>query len=185
MITGYIGQVRQGKTLGAVRELYLLHRRGHIIYSNIHLKFPYKPLTLDMIIDVVEHDKRLEDNAVIFIDEIHIWLDSRVSVSKRNRIVTYFLLQTGKMAKDTDYGMMLIYTTQYLDQIDKRLRHLTDIVIECNKYKYGERRVFVLIYNVFRGSKSFSEKEVFFGEKYYELYDTREIVKSTTPGVIA
>ena len=59
-------------------------------------------------IDIVEKELEIEDNCVFFIDEIHIWLDSRISGSKRNRILSYFLLQSGKLGKNTDYGLIML-----------------------------------------------------------------------------
>jgi hypothetical protein len=80
MIIGYYGNVRQGKTYGAVLELFLLWLKGYVIYSNTWLAFPFKILTLDYLLDIVEKDLNIEDNAVFFIDEIPIWLDSRCSM---------------------------------------------------------------------------------------------------------
>jgi AAA+ superfamily predicted ATPase len=177
MIIGFFGNVRQGKTLSAVRELYKLYQKGYKIYSNTHLNFPYIPLTLDFILDIIEKDLELPDDSVFFIDEIYMFgLDSRSSMTRRNRAVTYFLLQTGKMnGKNSDWGLILIFTAQYPDQIDKRLRHVMDVGVECEKIEHLGCKYFAQKFYVYKGSKSFSYSKVFKGTlDIYKLYDTRK-----------
>lgn len=179
MIVGYFGNIRNGKTLGAVDQLYKYYKAGYIIYSNTILKFPYRKLTLKYIIDIVEKNLDVPDNSIFFIDEIHIWLDSRMSPSKRNRIVSYFLLQTGKMGKNTDYGLILIFTSQFPDQIDVRLRHLLDIAVECQKYVLpNKEKLFLQTRYIYKGKKSFNYNTILRNpEKIYKLYDTRKKIK--------
>ena len=175
MIIVYVGTVRQGKTLGAVIELKKFYDNGYIIYSNTWLSFPYKVLTLEYLFDIVEKELNLPDRCVFFIDEIHIWLDSRVGVSKRNRIVSYFLLQTGKLGIDTDFGLILLATTQFTHLIDKRLKDLIDILAECEKITYRGKKFFKQERTYFRGKKTFKRIIGFEGlKKYYDLYDTRK-----------
>lgn len=175
MIIGYFGNVRQGKTLSAVKELKKLYDKGFKIYSNTPLSFPYIPLTLDYILDIVEKELDLPDDSVFFIDEIYIWMDARVSSSKRNRVASYFLLQTGKLGKNTDYGLILLFTAQYPDQIDKRLRHVMDIAVECEKVITSQGHYFIQHVFNYRGKKSFQYKKIFKGTKeLYELYNTRK-----------
>lgn len=178
MIIGYFGNVRQGKTLSAVRELYKFYLKGYKIYSNTFLNFPFTPLTMEMLFDVVEKDFDIGDQSVFFIDEAHIWMDSRVSGTKRNRIVSYFLLQTGKLGKSTDYGLILLFTSQYAHQIDKRLRSVIDIAVECTKFEHPSGKYFYQEINVFKGKKSYKKSKVFKGmPAIYELYDTRKKIK--------
>ena len=144
MIIGFFGNMCDGKTLNAVIKLKEYYDRGYVIYSNTWLSFPYVSLLSKDLIDIAEGKKELPFNCAMFIDEIHVWLDSRVSGSKKNRIISYFLLQTGKMGSDADIGLILIYTTQYYHQIDKRLRSTTCIAIECEKIKIHFRKIFKL-----------------------------------------
>jgi hypothetical protein len=178
MIIGYFGNVRQGKTLSAVRELKKLYDKGYRIYSNTWLSFPHKPLTLDYVLDIVEKDLDVPDNSVFFIDEIYIWADSRMSTSKRNRVISYFLLQTGKLGKNTDYGLLLLFTAQYPDQIDKRLKHVMDMGVQCRKIEYRGKKYFLQTVYVYKGDQSFNFQRVFAGDgKLYELYDTRKKIR--------
>jgi hypothetical protein len=178
MIIGYFGNVRQGKTLSAVRELYKFHLLGYTIYSNTPLSFDYKPLTLDYLLDIVEKDLNVEDNSIFFIDEITLWADSRISAGKRNRIVSYFLLQSGKLGNNTDYGLILLFTAQFTHLIDKRLRHTLDIGVQCKKILFKGDKYFIQERHVFKGDKSYCQSRIFKGTKQlYELYDTRKKIK--------
>lgn len=175
MIIGYFGNVRQGKTLSAVRELKKFYDEGYHIFSNTWLSFDFTPLELDYILDIVEKGIDVPDKSVFFIDEIYIWQDSRVSGSKRNRIISYFLLQTGKLGESTDYGLILLFTAQYPDQIDKRLRHVMDIAVLCEKISLKGEKYFKLIKYFFRGDKSYSSGKVYRATSDdYALYDTRK-----------
>lgn len=178
MIIGYYGNVRQGKTYGAVLELFILYLQGYVIYSNTWLAFPFKKLTLDFLLDIVEKDLNIEDNAVFFIDEISIWLDSRSSMSKRNKIASYMLQQSGKLGNNTDYGLILLFTAQYPDMVDKRLRHFTDKGIESEKFEVNGVKHFLQRVTIFRGKKSYSYNRIIKGHPMlYSLYDTRKKIK--------
>lgn len=183
MIIGYVGNVRNGKTLSAAIQLKQFYDMGYKIYSNTWLSFKFTPLTLDYVLDIVENDIEIPDNSIFFIDEIHIWLDSRIAGSKRNRIISYFLLQTGKMGKNTDYGLILLYTTQYLHQIDKRLKSVTDIVVKNEKIiikKHVKKpiHIFKQTKYIMKGDKSYMKIDVYIGAEWmYKLYDTRQKIK--------
>jgi hypothetical protein len=178
MIIVYVGNVRQGKTLSAVRELKKFYDAGYVIYTNTWVSFPHKILTLNFLLDIVEKEMDLPDRCIFFIDEIHMWLDARVSSSKRNRIVSYFLLQTGKLGIDTDYGLILLATTQFTHLIDKRLRDLVDILGECEKLIYKGKKYFKQEITYFKGKKTYKRIRIFEGtKKLYSLYDTRKKIK--------
>lgn len=182
MIIGILGDLGSGKTLTALKELLSLYKLGYNIYTNIALTMPHKRITLKMLEKIVERGEGFgDDDAVVFLDEIHIWLDSRVSASKRNRIISYFLLQTRKLGRNKDYGMIFIYTTQYPDLIDKRLRKPTIRAGFCMKHEIfwrgRNRKLFEVEWHQIINGVECVKSEFFFGEKYYPLYDTREIVK--------
>ena len=66
----------------------------------------------------------------ILIDEAHLWLDSRNS--KKNTGATLFVSQCRKLLKEQgDF----FYTTQFPNQVDKRLRYNTTL------YMYSQKRV--------------------------------------------
>lgn len=171
--------MRQGKTFGAVIELFLLYLKGYTIYSNTWLAFPYKILTIDYLLDIVEKDLDVEDNAVFFIDEFPVFAsDSRNSMSKKNKIVSYFLAQSGKLGTNTDFGLIILFTAQYPDMVDKRLRHFTDKGIESEKVEIQGHKYFLQTITIFRGKKTYSYNKIIKGSsKLYALYDTRKKIK--------
>lgn len=132
VIMGFVGKRGDGKTLAMTAALFRAHTFERTIFSNYGLHFPdestanpsYIPLTADMVSDFAKSDSGLID-AAIGIDEIHVWLDSRMHGSKRNRVASYMLTQTRKRSVD------VFYTTQFLHQVEKRVRDNTDIIVEC------------------------------------------------------
>jgi len=70
--------------------------------------------------DMIDLRKKL-DNSTIGIDELHEYADSRNSSSFQNKRVADFFLQS-RHTKSNIY-----YTTQFKDQVDKRIRRITDV----------------------------------------------------------
>lgn len=171
MIIGYIGTRGRGKTLSCVREAYEHYRNGYTIYSNIKLNKRYfkKYYTLsgDMLIDWVKGEKHFK-KAFFILDEVHIFLDSRMGMSKKNVIISYFILQTRK--RDVRLG----YTTQFLNQVDKRLRNPTDIMVQCQNYNTDS---VVMNRNIVLDKETGRTwVDTFEANEYFSYYDTNEIV---------
>lgn len=170
MIFGFIGNMGSGKTLSMVKEAYSLYNKGFTIYSNIKLNFPHKDYDSSLLEGYATDNKSFY-KAVFLLDEAHIFMDSRASLSRRNKVLTAFLTQTRK--KD----VILIFTTQFIHQIDKRLRHVCDAIIECyGKQFKGEHYVLNRI-NVFKIEGVLTYNSIFKAKPYYELYDSYEVVK--------
>jgi len=107
---------------------------------------------------------------VILLDEVHILLDSRGSMKKENKVVSFWLNQTRKM------GVKLYYTTQHLHQIDKRLRSGTDFFIFCEGIKYLKNgtEYFICVNQITDGDNV--RQENFIGNKFFKYYDTNQII---------
>ena len=129
MIGGFVGKMGSGKTLSMVRETLRYYAEGYKIYSNFHINIPYTPIDFNELMAMAESQEDF-GNVVLLLDEVHIILDSRSSMSKKSKVISFWLNQTRKM------GVKLFYTTQYLHQIDKRLRSGTDIIVLCDGMKY-------------------------------------------------
>ena len=175
MIIGIVGKLGQGKTLLATYLVYLMKKRNKNlkIYSNYNLNFKHQKISFNDLLTYKEN-KEL-DNAVIVLDEFHIFLDSRGSgANKKNKIITYFITQTRKR------NVILIYTTQKLHMVDKRLRDLTDYLIKCEKIDLGNNKFYIKFHiledNDFNSIKT---KLLTNPEKYFSLYDTKEIIDFT------
>ena len=169
MITGFIGNMGSGKTLSIVRETLKYFEQGYKIYSNFELTIPYTQLNFDELFKMAENQDKL-NNVVILLDEVHILLDSRGSMKKANKVVSFWLNQTRKM------GVKLFYTTQHIHQIDKRLRSGTDIFIFCEGWKYlkNKKEYFICVNKVTNGDDV--RQETFVGNKFFKFYDTNQII---------
>lgn len=170
MIIGMIGRMGSGKTLSLVRYAYMYYRQGYKIYSNITLEFPHTKIGLQDLIDYANANIYL-DKSIVILDEAHVFLDSRASASKKNRIISFFIVLTRKM------GCNLFYTTQRYHQIDKRLRDNSDIVIQCSTKDYKGIKFThnLIMYMLEFGIKTRSD--LFESRKFYGLYNTRELVR--------
>jgi len=89
-------------------------------------------VSLKQIIEWVKGDVQLR-KAVLILDEVHVYIDSRSGMSKKNVILSYFVLQTRKR------DVRLLYTTQFIDQVDKRLRQPTEVFVQCQNFDTGLR----------------------------------------------
>ena len=127
MIIGIIGNSGSGKTLFMVKEAFEQYKRGKQIYSNFKLKFPkingcFQPKLVpeDFFQNFSQYNLK---NVCMFLDEIYVYIDSRNSMGKINKIMSYFFNQTRKT------GVDLYYSTQFFSQVDKRLRFNTEMFV--------------------------------------------------------
>lgn len=170
MLIGIVGDLGAGKTLTMtklLREDFV--KKQCDIYANYHLEFKHKKLDSAFM----KNFKTLNlHNCSIGIDEIHIFIDSRSSMKASSKIISYFLLQTRKRNVD------LYYTTQFLNQVDKRLRNISDIIIQCNRLKRRMSKDFMIV-NTFNLRNGRKIRKVFDPEQYYSMYNTNEIIDFT------
>jgi len=111
VITGYMGT---GKSLYAVRYIYQRRHKYKTIVTNT-------PLNISNAIYTENFRKTIqqaEPPILVFLDEAHMLLDSRRSMSKTAISWTQLLTLLRKL------GIDLILTTQSLRQVDVRLRSL-------------------------------------------------------------
>ena len=171
MIIGYFGTRGKGKTLSLIREAYNHYLDGYKIYTNIKLNKKYfksyEILSLKDIIDFVQNEKQFH-KAFFILDEIHVYIDSRASASKKNVIISYFALQTRKR------NVRLGYTTQFVHQVDKRLRDLTEVEVICENVMTSEGRIQVnFVRDIGRG---IIINDKYIASDFFDYYDTNEIV---------
>lgn len=104
--------------------------KGRNIFTNYVLKFPVIPPDLVEegqkvpIVIPIRSIKQIEEMREGYFagDEIWSWLDSRVPIAKRNRVVSGILLKSRKR------GIDIAYTTQSFHQVDRRIRSITDFL---------------------------------------------------------
>jgi hypothetical protein len=160
MLINIFGNMGYGKTLLAVYLCYKFHTLGYPIFSNIKLHFPYKPISIDNILNA-----KLK-KGIVLLDEAYAYLEARTSMRKINRILSYILFQSRKRE------LHFILTEQLYSTLDKRFRDLSDILVIALEPDKEYFNYFITDNQRYKFFK-FPKKEA---EKYYKLYDTREIV---------
>lgn len=114
------GTLGAGKTLSMTRRGALAFSAGQKVYSNYECIFA-EPITS------LKHLLELR-NAVLLLDELQTIVDSREF--KNNINLTQWILIVRKL------GLSILYTTQFLGQVDIRVRHVTEYVYCCEKASY-------------------------------------------------
>lgn len=190
VVVGLVGEMRSGKTLLTAIMLHDDHVKGKPIISNFNLSFPHEKLDVNSL-DLAIRDKNTDyfDGKSIGIDEIHVFMDARGAGQKRNKMLSYFLTQSGKL--DTT----IYWTSQFMRQVDVRLRLNTQILYKIRRYiihkgqkvalRQDDKRTDFLIDAhkyflrdspkgmVFLYQKTITLKNP---SKYFSLYDTRQRV---------
>lgn len=167
LVIGWFGRMGAGKTLNMVKWAVLFSElTGRKIYSQIKINHKNWISFSDF--------RELEEvrHAIILFDEIHTLFDSRKWDSKLQQKFTYWFTQTRKMYNT------IFYTSQTLDQLEKRVRNNTQFVVLCTKdRKRGE--MFESFYNTefgFSQAQFLSRKVFTKPELIYNLYDTRQLI---------
>ena len=173
MIIGIDGGLGSGKTAKMSGYLHCDFERGFRVLSNYGLNFKHEKLDVLSLLD-----KKVELRDVsIGIDEITVFMDCRTSISRMNRMLSYFILQSRKR------NVVLYYTTQSFSMVDKRLIKYTDIQIRCEKLfnpNSGLELDDVRRFTVFDFRDPNNVRVHSFLEdisKFYGLYDTNEIIE--------
>ena len=136
MIHLVIGKQGSGKTLFLVKKAYEYYKAGFTIYSNVHLNFPYKKLNYKDIINC-----KL-DNGVVILDEVHLLLPARNSMSTRNREICDSFLSMVRKKKLIIYG-----TTQTERKVDIRFREEKDFFYMCRKFAFVKKKWEEVLHN--------------------------------------
>lgn len=127
-IVGIFGMKGGGKTL--VMTLFLILEWEMMKRPSVFTNYEVYPIHSQYLTgeDMAELNRKLS-NSIIGIDELHEYADCRKSHSLQNRRVSSFFLQSRHSNSN------IYYTTQFKDQIDKRIRRITDVdVVVENMY---------------------------------------------------
>lgn len=171
IIAGLYGWKGSGKTVSLTLFLLIesLQRSRSRIFCNYKLEFPFEWLVGT---DMITLEKTLNDS-VIGIDELHEYADARNAGSLQNKRVADFFLQSRHFCCD------IFYTSQFKDQVDKRIRRITDIDIVCeNLYidldKDGDDDCFQLTIKDRRLPESAVRQLRYYAKPVFDLYDSTE-----------
>jgi hypothetical protein len=171
IVVGIYGWKGAGKTTALTLFLLLEHlqRRRQRTFCNYKLKFPFDWLAGQDMIDL-EHKL---DHSVVGIDELHEYADARNAGTLQNKRVADFFLQSRHFQCD------VFYTSQFKDQVDKRIRRITDIdVISENLFtdldKDGDDDLFQLVIKDRRLPDSKVRVMRFYAKPVFDLFDSTE-----------
>lgn len=157
MLVGFTGNMGTGKTLSMVIHGYALHRRFNVpVFANFDTTFSMPVHSWDDIYRI--------NNGVLMLDEAHVAFDSRAFKDDHGR--THFILQTRKK------NLLVMFTTQHISQVDKRLRNVCDYVVICKKS--GDKVTNQVI--EFLSDKIGRKIKLHGVSRFYGLYDTYELV---------
>ena len=160
-----------GKTTALTLFGYLesLTKSRSRIYSNYKLNFDFEWLSGH---DMIELTDKLNDSAIL-IDELHEYADSRNSGTLQNKRVADFFLQSRHTRSN------VYYTTQFKDQIDKRIRRITDIDIVCENLFMdldhdGDDDVFKITIADRRLPEIHPKELKFYAKPVFDMFDSTE-----------
>lgn len=154
-----MGRMGAGKTLTmSMLTTYLAYKWKVPLYSNYHLAGSIPVNT--------EADLWKMHNGIFAFDELWITLDSRNF--KDNTSLTEWVNQTRK--KQT----VVFYTTQHIDQVEKRVRNATDYLLICRKWK-GKHQFQIVDYQYLTLGKRITLNNP---QRFYSLYNTYEVVRT-------
>jgi hypothetical protein len=133
MTKGYIGGLGQGKTLNMVKDLMEQMKRGRKVISNTPIMFydngrKYESVTIS---DSKQFERAVINawNATIAVDEASVFFPA----SYFNKIKPEFIY---KFAQSRKMRVDFVYTSQGWGHTIKRLRDLTNFVVQCYRKKF-------------------------------------------------
>ena len=129
LVIGLVGRRGSGKSLVAAWLAYERHRAGgKVLFTpSGFLRFG-TPLDLE---ELVTLDEELQ-GALVVLDEVHLLLDRRNTMSFASRMLSTWLVQVRKRR------CSVIWTTQSGRDIDRRLEFQTDVHGHCESFRDGK-----------------------------------------------
>lgn len=176
-----IGQQGSGKTI-LITKLLIDNLKEHPnrkVFSNYTLYgIDYQPIAFNTenvhnksklnILDMLDQDVNYFNNSIMLLDEIHVDLDSLDFMKKNNRRMQVFFSQLRKR------NILLLGTTQYLMNVDVRLRRQCLNVFEM---KHIKKDIFEVTTHEIDGYYSVPVTTYLLDlSDYYNFYDTNEVI---------
>lgn len=181
MLIAIIGNVGSGKTILEVRYAKKDAENNRKIITNLNLfSIPYEIFKIEEFLNN-EYNEKL-NNASVFLDEITMYMDCRLSGSKQNLLMGYLVLQSRKR------GIDIYATMQDLDLIDyKRFVKYLNIVVFCQKVyaNIKDNKTIELEhlrnYTIVELDKTHNNITQFNMDirPYFKYYDTNQIIEPT------
>jgi RecG-like helicase len=166
MLMDINGDVGSGKTLLASK--IAIENPNVPVRANYEIKIPnFKPLAVEDLLSLEATDT----GTLVLIDEAYTWLESRVSMSKINRYMSYIVFQSRK--RDLD----IITTEQLRSSIDLRFKDMSNFTVFCFDRPKPKTSVADFKYRIIKGNKFKNLVYPFKkAKKLFELYDTKQVI---------
>lgn len=161
MLTVISGNLGTGKTLFLTMIGYYSDKA---VVSNFKTNFPNKK---SIEFDVNKFMRCEYENCIILMDEAYIYLESRLSGSEKNKLMSYILFQSRKKTVD------LYLTVQLRSTIDKRYRELTDVYMLADLTDLTYNYLIKTRGNKYFGLIKLLKRKVI---PLYAMYDTNEVI---------
>ena len=119
----------------------------------------------------------LPDNRDIFIDEGYTWLESRNSMSKVNKFISYIILQSRHRTID------IYIAIQLFSSVDLRFRENANELIRCECLKSRKNKILGFSYKFYKfyNNRYYNYNHLFVpydkAKLFFLLYDTYEIIE--------
>jgi hypothetical protein len=201
----YVGEKRSGKTLSMVADTYDLIKNLEnppIIYANLQLNKKYFPSFKYITKEDLESFYKSKNDfkkCFFLIDEGHIFMDSRKFMKDGIQKIGYLIGQMGKrgniMKINTHFPRFLdirirlycekwIYVSKLYKSKDNKLSMIKNYNAEIKKE--DEKNIYILCEPVIRKLQGFDfvntplQSYMLKANKYFNLYDTEEMITSDT-----
>lgn len=190
MIQAYVGLPGTGKTLAMVLDVEELLKKKIRVFSNFPVTISHKREKIQSIyLNPIDFIKALksEDNATFLVDEANIIFSSYAAIKEIDRGMLNRFAQGRKRHLD------FFYTSQRFHHSMKRMRDLTNVVIQCRKLTLLGLKFFQHIYYnpvIFDREALFDtplEQKYILKKRWlmpwqlphlYKMYDTEFIIQS-------
>lgn len=178
MLIGIEGDIGSGKTIYAVRCALIDSQIRKIIANFNLIDIPYETFNIKEFLSNEYNEKLF--NASVFIDEITLYMDCRLSSSKQNLLMGYLVLQSRKR------GLDIYYTTQDLNLVDyNRLVRYTNLIVyaepiyikdkENKTIEVEDYRNYTII-DLRKRRENITQFNMRI-EPYFKYYDTNQIIE--------
>ena len=167
-IIAVVGSMGSGKTLLMTYLAFQDFKDGRNVFSNYGLKFKFEPFNRKFLENYSNDGSGLMD-CTVCADEFHIWFDSRNSMSKSSKMISYMINQCRKRSVD------FMFTTQTIEQVDIRLRRAISLIAYPKLYQVDKKRFTLKVKYVYPSgvSRVVLYKDI---QEIFKLYDTNEII---------
>lgn len=158
-LVSVLGNLGAGKTLFCVMVNYYSELP---VVSNFRLAYDDRECE---VFDLNTFLRAEYENCNIILDEAYNYLESRISQSELNRIMSYILFQSRKK------NVTIYLTAQLFSTIDKRYRELSELLVIATK---TPRKYVYYLCDHDRVKKMYVGLDK--AKEFYNYYDTNEVI---------